>query len=1040
MSDFEVPEPILCSPFDEPTRHWYIQEGEAPELRAGRRPSVVFPPEGKRAEWGRDGENLFPSSEYPGGFRLELVNTIRGQLAKWRAEGWPGATRTTLELLKHWGRGGRRWPLFFAQREAAETVIFLTEARQDFLQGVAVPRDEPGGGVPSFRRYACKMATGAGKTTVMAMVAGWSILNKINAPNDARFSDVVLAVCPNVTIRDRLREIDPRAGEASVYRTRDLVPPGLMDDLTQGRVIVMNWHTFEPHATQVGGESARVVRAGRPVTTRETVHIGEKTTTARGKRYLTLADFQRQRDAGMLRVVDPLAEGETPARVEVEVTRYVESDTALVNRLLSREVGGKRNILVLNDEAHHAYRIHREDPDADDLFAGEEDAEDLRHEATVWVEGLDRIHKLRGINFCVDLSATPYHLGATGRDAGKPFPWTVSDFGLVDAIESGLVKVPQLALRDTTGAERPAYFNIWRWVMEKMTAAERGGRKGQPKPEAVLKYAHHPIAMLGAMWAQDLKAWEERKDGDARPPVFIIVCKNTQLARVMFDWLANGECPAGVPPLKVDGFRNTEGDTATIRVDSKVVHETDTGEAKGDEARWMRFTLDTVGRTSWPADPQGRPVYPEGFEELAAKMCRPPHPPGRDVRCIVSVGMLTEGWDCNTVSHVVGLRPFMSQLLCEQVVGRGLRRRSYDIGPGGLLAEEVAQVLGVPFEVVPFKAKGEKPSTVPMPHHVRAMPHRLQYAITFPRVEGYSQAVRSRVAVDWPAVPALTMLPDQIPPEVQMKGLSLSNEGRLTLSGPGRLAGASLAAWREGRRVQELVFDLAQALTREMTKGGDTVPAHVLFPQLVPIINRFLSEKVRVRHPADIRDVFLAPYFGWVLEALRAAIRPDTSAGEAPEVARYEESRKAGCTTDVNFWTRKDVREAVKCHLNFVVCDTEKWEQSAAYLIDTHKATKAFVKNDHLGFAIPYFHDGQDREYYPDFLIRLEAPGVHHLILETKGYDPLEEAKRAAAERWVSAVNARGGYGRWRYALVKDPANVGLVLEAALAWACMPAK
>ena len=160
-----------------------------------------------------------------------------------------------------------------------------------------------------------------------------------------------------------------------------------------------------------------------------------------------------------------------------------------------------------------------------------------------------------------------------------------------------------------------------------------------------------------------------------------------------------------IPSAHLDSFRNRNGQANTIRVDSKVVAETDTGEAKGDEERWMRLTLDTVGRQEWPADRQGRPIYPEGFEELATKLGRPLTPPGRDVRCIVSVGMLTEGWDCNTVAHIIGLRPFMSQLLCEQVVGRGLRRASYDLDDDtGLFTEEVAKVLGVPFEVIPFKA------------------------------------------------------------------------------------------------------------------------------------------------------------------------------------------------------------------------------------------------------------------------------------------------------------------------------------------------
>src|SRR5208337_5679348 len=202
---FEVLEPILTSPFEKPGRYWYIREGEEPQLREGRRPPVIFPPRDQKEEW-TETALLQRSKEYPAGYELALVSLIRERLEVWRGQGYPGVTRTTLELLQWWTREGRGQPLFFAQREAAETIIFLTEARGDFRQGITIPRDEPSDlekaeGYASFLRYACKMATGSGKTTVMGMLAAWSILNKVNDRSDARFSDVVLIVCPNVTIR-----------------------------------------------------------------------------------------------------------------------------------------------------------------------------------------------------------------------------------------------------------------------------------------------------------------------------------------------------------------------------------------------------------------------------------------------------------------------------------------------------------------------------------------------------------------------------------------------------------------------------------------------------------------------------------------------------------------------------------------------------------------------------------------------------------------------------------------------------------------------
>jgi type III restriction enzyme len=1043
MSGFtvsEVNEPILNSPFEKPTRYWYIKEGETPVLADGRRPSFVFPPRDQKEPWKTDEKLLRPSKEYPSGYELILVNLVRERVESWKSQGYPGVSRTTLELIQWWTRDGREKRLFFAQIEAALAIIFLAEARADFLQGIEVPRDEPSDdrkaeGYAGFLRYACKMATGGGKTTVMGMLASWSVLNKVNNRGDARFSDVVLVVCPNVTIRQRLAELNPENGEASIYRTRDLVPPHLMPLMTQGKVLVNNWHVFEPQSMQSGGVGAKVIKAGVPVRVKETINIGGKTTTARGNRYLTLKDYEHQVAAGILVVLEEERDKQgNLSKVKVESTRYYESDTAILNRVLGREVGGKQNILVFNDEAHHAYRIRRDEPEPgeEDEFGETEEADEFFQEATIWIDGLDKVQKLRGINVCIDLSATPYFLGRVGRETNKPFPWVVSDFGLIDAIEAGLVKIPQLAVRDTTGAEIPGYFNIWQWILPQLTPAERGGKKGSPKPEAILKYAHHPIAILGARWEALREEWQ-KIGSDPRPPVFILVCKNTTIAKVFYDWFANDVAPLGIPPAKIEGFRNRDGKINTIRVDSKVVHETDTGEAKSDESRWMRLTLDTVGKTDWPSDRQGRPIFPEGFEELAKKLERPLSPPGRDVRCIVSVGMLTEGWDCNTVTHIVGLRPFMSQLLCEQVVGRGLRRASYELNDDGKFTEEIAQVFGVPFEVIPFKAsKAGAAAPRIKRYHVHALPNRAEHEIRFPRVEGYTQAIRNKITVDWTNVPSLELQPDRIPPEVEMKGLNVNNMGRLSLTGPGRASDVSLKEFRQGRRLQELVFDLAKSFTRDcLAQPKCTVPSHVLFPQLVQIVSRYLNEKVKVHPPADLKDLFLAPYYGWLVEILLEALRPDTSQGEAPEVPRYESTRGPGSTADVDYWTSREPVEIVRSQVNYVVPDTKRWEQSAAYYIDKHSAVHSFVKNAGLGFAVPYLYNGQMHDYMPDFIIRLKSDSSFHVILETKGYDPLEDVKRAAAERWVAAVNAEGSYGRWAYRIAKKTTEVSGIITAA---------
>ena len=1026
MTAREVPEPILNSPFEEPREHWWIMEHEPPERRSGRRPAMYYYRRSERAT----------SSERQGvgtAIGLKLVNRIRTKLAEWRPlalRGEGGVTRTTMELMHYWRREGRKHRLFFAQLEAAETIIFLTEARADFLQGIDVPCDEPGveaqaEGFQDFRRYACKMATGTGKTTVMGMLAAWSILNKIADRGDARYSDVVLVVCPNVTIRNRLEELKPSGGEASLYRTRDLVPSHLMPQIVRGHVLVTNWHVFEPKTAQAAGQSAKVIRTGREVRTRETIRIGAKTTTARGMRYLTPEDLERQAAVGLITVRDEHRDRQGNLKsVSVESVRYVESDTRLIERVLGRDVGGKRNVLVMNDEAHHAYRIQREEADEDeaDLFGESEEGEEFYREATVWVDGLDRIHKHRGINLCIDLSATPYYLGRVGQDANRPFPWVVSDFGLVDAIESGLVKIPQLAVRDTSGSSIPGCFNIWRWILPRLTPAERGGRRASVKPEAVLKYAHVPIAMLGGVWEALRREWSER-EGERRSPVFIIVCNNTALAKVVYRWLAEDEAPVGIPPARIDGLRNTDEDTRTIRVDSKVVRESDSGAARSDADRWMRLMLDTVGKTDWPRDTQGRSIYPEGFTALAKKLERPLHPPGRDVRCIVSVGMLTEGWDCNTVTHIVGLRPFMSQLLCEQVVGRGLRRSSYAVGDDGKLGEEVAKIFGVPFEIVPLKENRREngPRPPPKTWQIRALPAKADLEIHFPRVEGYTQRIRHRIKVDWESIAPLNLDPMDIPPEVEMKAGLPSNTGRPSLVGPGGLERVDLNPYREDHRLQKLVFEMARDLTRDYRQQpGCDAPVHVLFTQLATIVARYLEEKVHPVEPAWDVDAFLSPWYGLLVERLSAAIRPDDECGEDAEIPRYETGRAPGTTADVDFETRREPYPVIKSHVNAVVPDTAKWEQSAAYRLDTHDLVYSFAKNAGLGFAIPYLHNGEQHEYVPDFIVRLTGDEPRHLILETKGYDPLKEVKAQAAERWVRAVNAEGSFGEWSYEMVSD--------------------
>ena len=1039
MPASEVANPIINPPYEEPGKYWKIHEHKPAELLSGRRkPTYIYRPPSAATD---------PESESEVGCELELplVSQLRERLAEWRPlalRGEGGVTRVTMQLLNHWRRDGRHEPLFFAQLEAAETIIFLTEARADFLQGVDLPLDEPGAeklraGYTAFKRQCCKMATGTGKTTVMAMLAAWSILNKVNNRRDSRFSDAVLVICPNVTIRDRLTELDPKRGAASIYRTRDLVPTDMMSQLAQGRMLTVNWHVFEPHAVQSG---SKIVKAGRLEIKSEVVYIGEQNTTARGRRYMTELDLRKQHALELLHILQEYKDkGGLLQRADIESQRYLETDAAMMRRVLDQELGTRKRILVFNDEAHHAYRLHPEIGDRTDSHIPDDEAQDYYYdEATVWVDGLDRIHKQRGINFCVDFSATPYFLGRAGENTNRIFPWTVSDFNLQEAIESGLVKIPQMAVRDPSGAQVPGYFNIWQWILPKLSPIERGGRKSEVKPEAVLKYAHTPIAMMGGMWEQQRQALAESSDArdDPRPPVFIIVCKTKKLAKLVYEWLGEGGQPTPtIPAANFPSLQNSEDTKNTICVYSDIQKELDSGNTSSDENRWMRHTLATIGKIDWPRDTQGRPQFPDGFDALATKLGRAQHPPGRDVRCIVSVGMLTEGWDCNTVTHIIGLRPFMSQLLCEQVIGRGLRRASYEIGEDGLMGEEIASVLGVPLSAYTLKAAvtNGDPTPKPIRHRVYAVPGREEYALSLPRVEGYQQMVCNRITCDMEKIAPLDVNSELIPSEVQTQAGIASNTGRLSLFGPGRSSVIDLQEFREKCRVQQRVYEMALALLKHYSETATCqAPSHTLFPQLFQIVKDYIDTKVSAPASANIKDSFLAPYYGWIIERLLENIQPDDTAGEVPELPRYEKIRGPALTADVDFSTNRALYPVQKSHLNAVVSDTEKLEQRAAYRLDMHDGVAAFVKNDHLGFGIPYIHNEEMHEYQPDFIIRLADRPDHYLILETKGFDMLKEVKQNAAERWVKAVNAEGSYGDWQYHMVFDAKNIDAIITQAI--------
>lgn len=922
-----VENPIINSPFEEPSRYWEYKEGQ-PILMPGRRPAGYY----LKARTRGPQLSMFEEEFVP----LEIVNSIREKVRNWRKRNYPGITPITRQLLNHWNYPERERRLFFCQREAAETLIWLVEASPAEKQGIIIPKDEFNNSIKGvLTRYACKMATGSGKTVVMGMVIAWQVLNKLANPQDRRYSDAILLVCPNLTIRERLQVLLPW-NKKNYYDHFDLVPRPLIERLHQGKYLITNWHLFQPE------------------------------------------DDSRRRSV---------------------VQRGIESDRAFCNRVL-KDLGNKQNILVINDEAHHAYRPAPLSEEVKEKLSPEEIAE--REEATIWVSGLEKIHQVRGINFCADFSATPFYIKGSGYEEGAPFPWIVSDFGLVDAIESGIVKIPRMPVDDNTGDLIPAYFRLWEWINQKLPASERQTARRRAKPESVLREAEDALATLASEWKKTFEAFEETKS--PVPPALIIVCDNTDLSKLVYEHISQGKV--------LSELENKNGQEFTFRIDTKLLREAESvieGETKQDIAERLRKKVDTIGKTEW-----------EGEGD----------PPGKNIRCVVSVGMLNEGWDAQNVTQILGLRAFTSQLLCEQVVGRGLRRLNYD----DFSEPEYVDVYGVPFEVIPVKKKPvgrteiSKISTL-----VRALPERRHLEITFPRVEGYVFDVRQKIKINLDTIPYLLLDPTSAPTEVEVKPISGYQIGRPDRLGPGKGVLHDRNLFHREKRLQASIFEIAGEITNRLkSKKEEWSGRHLLFPQVLNIVWEYIEERVMATEEIPLEEITLLKYRQKIVERLTEAIEPDTEAGESPILPIIERFRPIGSTSEVLFRTVRPTVGTTKSHISHVVLDAPKWEHSVAFQLERTPEVISYARNDHLDLTIPYEWMGIRHEYRPDYIIRVRNREGNEIkvILEVKGFESEQDRqKEVAAKRWVKAINHHGEFGRWTFIVCKDPMKLKKDIE-----------
>ena len=971
--------PILNSPYRAPEWHHPLDDTGQPlegEPLPGRRPSrfiVPVPASRKKPSAGQsalDLETYTPNA---------LINEIRGYVERWRCLRNPadwGVTAVTQRLLEHWRHHKFAGPQpFFCQVEAVETIIWLTEvaskrtASKGLLDQLAKANEEAN---PALFRLAMKMATGSGKTTVMAMLIAWQAANA--ARRDLRdFSRAFLVVTPGITIKDRLRVLLPTEAD-NYYETRELVPPDLLPDIRRAEIVITNYHAFQHRETMPMPKVARSFMQGN----------------------------------------DP------------EPPRTIETDAEMLTRACGKLLNHDR-VTVINDEAHHCYR-HKTGADAEAALTADERREAAENEeaARLWINGIEALgRKLsRGVRAVYDLSATPFFLRGSGYNEGTLFPWVVSDFSLMDAIECGIVKLPRVPVTDNLPqTETVVYRDLWKHIGKALPKSAAGA--GKLSPFDLPNLLRTALNTLYSHYAGEFERWD--RAGITVPPVFIVVCQNTAISRLVFEWIAGFERDgegegerAAFHPGNLELFRNYDDQGArlpkprTLLIDSRQIEAGDAldksfRDAAGPEIE--QFKRERAVREG-AASVQGEANESDLLREVMNTVGRPGRL-GEQIRCVVSVSMLTEGWDTNTVTHILGVRAFGTQLLCEQVVGRGLRRQSYELNPKtGLFDVEYADIMGIPFD---FARAPQK--TIPVPPkpvtRVHAIRERAALEIIFPRVSGYRRELPSeKLEAAFNDDSRLEITPADIgPTSVVMEGIVG--------------AGVTLTPQvLERLRPSEISYNLAKFLLYAHFRDEDGFPKQHLFPQIQSLARRWLEGGYLVTKGVPIGAILYTDQLARAAEKINIAL---TRGSEGRIMAVLDPYNPRGSTRHVNFITTKTCwatgAKPPKCQISHVVLDSS-WEQQLAYTLENHPRVLAYAKNQALGFEIPYLDAGITHRYLPDFLVRLDVGAAEplNLVLEVKGLrDERDKAKaQTTRELWVPGVNALGGFGAWAFAEFRD--------------------
>lgn len=788
-------------------------------------------------------------------------------------------------------------------------------------------------------------------------------------------TDSFLIVTPGITIKDRLRVLLPNDPQ-NYYRQRDIVTPEWLAELHKAKIIITNFHAFKLR---------ELVSAGR---------LTKSILSQNGESLLT----------------------ETPDQMV---------------RRVCREFGGKKNVMVINDEAHHCYRRRLGEGSEEEKLKGDDrrEAEKREEEARVWISGLEAVKKKIGIKVVYDLSATPFFLRGSGYPEGTLFPWVVSDFSLIDAIESGIVKVPRVPVADDSmTGDQPTYRDLWIRIREDLP---KKGRKtqavtGEPKLPRELQGAIHS---LYGNYEKYYKQWEknsEAREKGLTPPVFIVVCNNTNVSKLVFDYVAGWEktLPDGstvLVPGALTTFSNVEDGQWTARPSTVLVdsQQLESGEGMSTEFKKIAAAEIEEFKSEYRQRFPGRDPDELTDEDLLREVMNTVGKPGKlgeQIKCVVSVSMLTEGWDANTVTHILGVRAFGTQLLCEQVIGRGLRRMSYVPNDGGMFDPEYAEVYGVPFSFIPSAGSSPDPKPANPPTRVRALEDRIAYQITFPRLVGYRYEVSGeQLNAEFDADSNLALSTADIPTKTELAPIF------------GEISIHDLEDLRR-RREQEVVFWLAKVTLEKYFRDEEDADKPWLFPQVFSICRRWLTECVTYKDNTFPQLFLLHDHAHDASDRIYKAIVESSDGRKVlkPILRPYD---TIGTTRWVDFDTTKNVypTRPDKCHISYVVADTKSWEQKLAQVLEEMDEVTAYVKNQHLGFLIPYALEGEERNYMPDYIAKIDdgrgPDDPLYLILEVSGQAKRDKKAKVTTARtlWIPAVNNNGSFGRWDFIEISDP-------------------